>query len=212
MKKSTWTSVLLWVLAFILTVIIFVYQRMTGPTYPVKGKENLKGKEISYYLYRSYSEYKNLPVKISAPDRGVTAFLNHRRYKSNDEWSEVEMNRDGDLLEAEIPGQPTAGKVEYSIRVVMNNENFILNKGKSIVARFKKDVPAVFLILHIIFMFFAIIFALRTLMEALRKAGNYNWMVNWTLAIVFVGGMILSPLCSNMPLGIYGRVFLSGSI
>jgi hypothetical protein len=30
MKKQTWTSVLLWVLAFFLTALAFVYQRMTG--------------------------------------------------------------------------------------------------------------------------------------------------------------------------------------
>jgi uncharacterized membrane protein len=201
MKKATWTSVLLWILAFVLTVVTFVYQRVTGPTYPVKGNETLKGKEISYNLYRSYSEYKNMPVKITAPDREVTAFLNYRRYKTDDEWTEVEMTREGETLSAAVPGQPTAGKVEYTIGVTIDNEHFILNKGKSVVARFKKDVPAIFLILHIIFMFLAIIFALRTLMEALRKEGNYSWLVNWTLAIVFVGGMILGPIVQNYAFG-----------
>jgi hypothetical protein len=201
MKKKTWTSIFLWTLAFILTVAIFVYQRLTGPTYPVKGQETFQGKEISYVLLRSFSEYKELPVIISAPDRDVAAYLDYKRYKTDDEWTEQEMTREGDTLKAQLPGQPTAGKVEYTVRVVIDNKNYILNRGKSVVARFKRDVPPVFLILHIIFMFFAIIFALRTLMEALRKSGNYAWLVNWTLAIVFVGGMILGPIVQHYAFG-----------
>lgn len=202
MKKKTWTSVLLWVLAFVLTALTFVYQRMTGPTYPVRGKEILNGKEISYFLLRTYTTEKgNLPVRISVPDKTITAFLDYKRFKSNDEWTEVEMKRKGDILMAEIPAQLPGGKVEYSIRVNIGNDNLILNKKRSVVARFKGKVPSIFLILHIIFMFFTIMFALRTGMEALRKEGNYYWMVNWTLAITFIGGMILGPIVQKYAFG-----------
>lgn len=211
MKKKTWTSVLLWVLAFFLTALAFVYQRMTGPTYPVRGKEILKGTEISYFLLRSFTTDKgNMPVRITAADKTVTAFLNYKRYKTNDEWNEIEMSRNGETLAAEIPGEPAGGKVEYSIRVNINGENFILNKGKSVVTRFKGPVPSVFLILHIIFMFFSIFFALRTCMEALRKEGNYYWMVNWTLGIVFIGGMILGPIVQEYAFGDFWTGFPFG--
>ncbi len=211
MDKKTWTPVLLWVLAFFLTALAFVYQRMTGPTYPVRGKEILKGKEIGYFLLRSYTTGRgNLPVRISAADQNVTVFLNYKRYKSNDEWTEVEMKREGGRLMAEIPGQPAAGKVEYSIRVNIDGENFILNKGKSVVTRFKGPVPPVFLILHIIFMFFGMLFAFRTGMEALRKDGNYYWMVNWTLAIVFIGGIILGPIVQEYAFGDFWTGFPIG--
>ena len=184
---------------------------MTGPTYPVRGKEILNGKEIGYFLLRSYTTDKgDMPVRINAPDQNVTAFLNYKRYKATDEWKEIVMNRNGDTLAAEIPGQPAAGKVEYSIRVSINGEVFILNKGKSVVARFKGPVPSVFLILHIIFMFFSILFALRTCMEALRKEGNYYWMVNWTLGIVFIGGMILGPIVQEYAFGDFWTGFPFG--
>jgi hypothetical protein len=99
MKKQTWTSVLLWVLAFFLTALAFVYQRMTGPTYPVKGKEILNGTEISYFLLRSFTTDKgNMPVRITAADKTVTAFLDYKRYKTNDEWTEIEMNRNDETL------------------------------------------------------------------------------------------------------------------
>jgi hypothetical protein len=211
MKKKTWISILLWVLAFIITAFIFVFQRMTGPTYPVKGTEIYKGKKIGYFLLRSYTTDKgNMPVRINVSDQNIKAFLNYKRYKTDDEWTEVEMNRHGDTLMAEIPGQPPAGKVEYSIRINIDGDNFILNKEKSVVTRFKGAVPSVFLILHIIFMFFSILFALRTFMEALRKEGDYSWMVNWTLAIVFIGGMILGPIVQKYAFGDFWTGFPFG--
>lgn len=200
MTKRT-SSILLWVLAFILTVTIAVYQRMTGPTYPVKGQETVKGKEINYKLLRTYTAFEKLPVKITAPGEAVAAFLNFKRYKTGDDWTEAEMQRQDDTLTADIPGQPIAGKVEYSIRVVVDGENFLLNKGNSIVARFKGKVPLLFLIIHVILMFFSILFALRTGMEALGKEGNYSWLVNWTLGITFIGGMILGPIVQKYAFG-----------
>lgn len=219
-KKRVLISIGLWALAFLLTVVIAVYQRMTGPTWPIMDKETIKGKEISYRFLRSFTEYKKLPVAISVSDPSVTAFLNYKRYKVNEEWTEIEMkpgdkNQDknsgghghghggssGNGLFAQIPGQPAAGKVEYSVRVVIAGENLLLNKGTSIVARFKGEVPTVFLIIHVIFMFFSILFALRTGMEALRKEGNYGWLVGWTLGLTFIGGMILGPIVQQYAFG-----------
>jgi len=50
-------------------------------------------------------------------------------------------------------------------------------------------------------MFLSILFALRTGMEILRKEGRYSWMVNWTLGIVFIGGLILGPIVQKYAFG-----------
>lgn len=215
MKKKTY-SILLWVLAVVLTLIIFVYQRMTGPTHPVMAKETFKGKEISYRLLRSRNINETLPVRIKAPDAEVTAFINYKNYKdANDDWksagNEIEMKRTGDVLSGEIPGKKKmAAKIEYTVRVVIDNENFLINKGKSIVARFKGEVPAIFLIIHILFMVFGFIYALRTGMEALRKDGNYHRLVLITLVIVFIGGIILGPIVQKYAFGDFWTGFPFG--
>jgi hypothetical protein len=200
MKKST--SILFWVLAVILTLVISVYQRLTGPTHPARGSESFEGKEISYKLIRSQTINKTIPVKINAPDQGIKGYLKHRHYKANEEWTEIEMTREGDFLTADIPAEDRfAAKVEYTVRLEKESETFYIFKGKTVVARFKGAVPAVYLILHILFMFFSIIFALRTGMEALHKEGNYGWLVNWTLGITFIGGMILGPIVQKYAFG-----------
>ena len=194
-------SVLFWVIAFVLTLVIAVYQRMTGPTYPISSKDKINGINIKYRFLRSHVEFEKMPVQITVHEKNVEAFLYYRRFKTKDDWTEVKMIRDKDTLEAFIPGQPTAGKMEYSVRISVDQKSKILNEGKSIVVRFRGKVPAIFLILHVIFMFLGILFALRTGMEALRKDGNYFWMVNWTLGIIFVGGMILGPIVQQFAFG-----------
>jgi hypothetical protein len=204
MKKST--SILFWVLAVVLTLVISVYQRLTGPTYPVRGSETFNDKEVSYKLIRSQTVNEPIPVKITAPDPAVKAFLNYKHYKSDEPWKESVMKRgegeEKDLLIGEVPAEVRfAAKVEYTVRVEIDGESFLLEKGKSIVARFKGAVPAVFLILHILFMFFSIIFALRTGMEALHKDGKYDRLVNWTLGITCIGGLILGPIVQKYAFG-----------
>jgi hypothetical protein len=178
---------------------------MTGPTYPARGSENFNDKEVSYKLIRSQTVKESIPVKIKAPDAAVKAFLNYKRYKFEEPWTEIPMIRDTedkDYLVADVPARDEmAAKIEYTVRLDINGETFLLNEGKSIVARFKGAVPAVFLILHILFMFFSIIFAFRTGFEALHKDGNYDWLVNWTLGITFIGGMILGPIVQKYAFG-----------
>jgi len=194
-------SFLLWLLAFFLTVTIVLYQRKTGPTYPIKGSEQIGIGEVSYKLLRSYTSFEKLPVVVKSDENNVTGFVKYRRYKSSDDWTELEMKREDGLLIADLPGQPSAGKIEYTIKLHQGESDLILNGGRTIIARFKDKVPAIFLILHIFFMILSFLFAIRTGLEALRKNGNYMRLVNWTLGIVFIGGMILGPIVQKYAFG-----------
>ena len=70
MKKKI--SVLLWILAFILSAIIFIYQRRTGPTHPLNGEEMVAGKEISYRFLRAHIALTNMPVEITTADQVIS--------------------------------------------------------------------------------------------------------------------------------------------
>lgn len=199
MSKKT-TTILLWVLAVLLMLMISVYQRMTGPTHPVRGKETIAGNEIAYKFLRSNTESKPLPVSIRALE-GVQAALMYRLYKSGDDWTNVKMTRDGDRLSAAIPGQASAMKVEYLVKVKSGTEELILRDGGAAIARFKGAVPAIYLIPHIILMFIGIVFGIRAGLEALRKKGNYKWMILTTLGILIGGGFIFGPIVQKYAFG-----------
>ena len=76
MKRSIW----LWIIAFILTLLTAVYQRMTGPTYPISGKITIDGKVISYSLDRSHGGNEDHLIKIKTDDPNIFGLLLWKRY------------------------------------------------------------------------------------------------------------------------------------
>lgn len=205
-------SIILWIIVFVLTLLIAYFQYITGPTHPISSTEHLNGEIVSYKLPRSSdNSSKNISISIRTKKKDTRALLSLRRLNSNDKWEEKEMKRDGYRLITEIPTQPCAGKIEYKIKVVYNNRELELNKDKSIVIRFKGKVPKIFLIIHVICMFFGIMFAIRTGMEVLRKDGNYARMITCTFVLVLFGGMVFGPIVQKYAFNNWWTGFPIGS-
>lgn len=207
-KRSLW----LWMIAFLFTIVLAIYQRLSGPTYPIRGSETLAGAEISYKFSRSWTQGKELPVRIKINGENISARLYYRRYSSLDSksWTIASMKKEEGGFAAAIPGQPPAGKVIYKVELLTAGKSIWLNNGQPTVARFKGAVPAALLIVHIIFMFAGLLLAFRTGLEALRQDGRWQKLVPWTLAVVFAGGLILGPLVQKYAFGAYWTGFPLG--
>lgn len=199
MKKSN-VSVLFWIVAFCLTVVIAVFQRVTGPTWPVRGKATFNNVAVEYRFLRSHTANTPLAVRVIARHEGLNLRLNYRRFRSNDPWHETRMRRDGNGYLAFIPGQPPAGKIEYQVYFGNAAESKPLLPS-TIVARFKGRVPAVWLILHILFMMSAILLCARTGLECLRPDPRLSRLVGATLVAVILGGLVFGPLVQYFAFG-----------
>ncbi|TFG80245.1 MAG: hypothetical protein E4H23_03195 [Chrysiogenales bacterium] len=208
MKKKA----LLWLLAFILTLLLAVYQRLSGPTYPIRGSETITGITIHYKFSRSWTSGRELPVRVSAANPGLEMLLHYRRYPylSDEKWNKTAMKKIEGGFEASVPGQPPAGKVAYKVEATAKGKHVWLNRGQPAVARFKGEVPTALLIFHVIFMFAAMLLAFRTGLEALRRDGCWQKLVPWTLAVTSIGGLILGPLVQKYAFGAFWTGFPLG--
>lgn len=193
----------LWILAIAITLAAAVYQRMSGPTYPVKGKVAIGGQTIHYRLTRSHGGAGDQPVEIEVPDPVITGDLSWRRYPTQEEFTTVPMRRDGQNLVAIIPHQPPAGKVEYRIRLDDSGREFHLPPRGTVVTRFKGGVPKWILVPHIFAMFFGMLYANRAGLEALRKKRRLVGYTRTTLLLIGVGGMILGPIVQKYAFGAF---------
>lgn len=117
MKKS----VLLWLIAFVLTVLTAVYQRMTGPTYPISGEAIVSNEVVKYNLDRTHGGEGDHPIEIKIKNESICGELIWKRYKTKDEWTSIEMIRQDDKLVASLPSQPPAGKLIYHIVLQKDN-------------------------------------------------------------------------------------------
>ena len=200
--NSKLKSFLLWFFAFIFTAFIAVYQRMTGPTYPIEGKITIGNEVIRYKLIRTYDGADDAKVTVTVPDTSIKGEYQFMRVRSNDTWTEAPMIRAGNELIASIPPVPIAGKVMYQVTLIKGGQKYLLNE-KPAVIRYKGSIPLWILIFHIILIFSAMLFSTRTGLEVLFK-GKYTWSYSWvTLITLVLGGLVLGPIVQKYSFNVY---------
>lgn len=208
MSKSK--SILLWVVSLLIMVGAVVFQRMTGPTYPVKGTVTIDGKEIKYSLPRSEETEKDAKINIIC-DKNVTGIMKHKIFTAKMDWEIDTMQRNGDTLTATIPWLEAAGKVQYHVSLYdAAGKEYKLNT-EEIKIRYKGHVPDAILWPHIIFMFLAFWLSIRTALEAIFKGDNTFKFAIFSLATMFIGGIILGPIVQKFAFGAYWTGWPFGS-
>ena len=194
-------TIFYWLLAIIITLSTAVYQRATGPTYEKKIDFTFDSKQHKIELLRSYSSTKLCLISLNIEDERVVGKIYYKRYRSSDDFVEIIMEREGENLNAHLPNQSPAGKLEYYVKLFdLDTNNEIFNTG-SVVIRFKGDVPAAVLIPHIVFMFFAMLFSNLTGLLALGKKEKYKFYTIFTTLLLLAGGMVLGPVVQKFAFG-----------
>ncbi len=194
-------SIFWWIFAIIFTITIAYYQRVTGPTYPVRTNVTLNNVKMEFKLPRSQGD-GDANIKLLIPKNEFNGKVIFKRFKSFDSWTTVEMKRDGEYLTASLPHQPPAGKIEYRVVIYSTTENASLTVAP-VVIRFKGEVPAYVLIPHILLMFLAMLFSTRTGIEALLKGTKTFKYTLCTVILLFLGGIVLGPLVQYYAFGAY---------
>ncbi len=195
-------SVVLWVLAVVLTLSSVVYQRLTGPTHPRSGSVEIAGEQVDFTLLRSHETIEDAPVRIEVPD-GTTGEFRWRRYKSYDEWMSEPMRREDNELVTEIPKQPSAGKVMYRI-VLIDQEGGRHNlPDEPVIIRFRDPVPLYILIPHVILMFSGMLISTRAGLEALARRKNAYRYAVLSLLVFFTGGLIFGAIVQKFAFGAF---------
>ncbi len=201
MNKKT-INTLLWVLAIVLTIGLVIYQRATGPTYPVRGEIRIGDETISYRLIRSFSGDGDAVITVPVSDKSITGKLTYKRYKSYDEWQTIDMAREGGELKGSLPNQPPAGKVEYKVKLFKTGQAYPLT-DEPVIIRYTGAVPKPILAPHIFFMFFSVLFGLRAGIEVIAGYDNTRYYAGVTLLFLTIGGLILGPVVQKYAFDAY---------
>jgi hypothetical protein len=196
-------SVILWVIAIVITVASAVYQRVTGPTHPLGGEAFLGETSVCYKLERSHGGDGVHRVAIKTPDQSIEGVLSYKRYKTDDDWIDLPLEHEGEYLAGYLPHQPPAGKLQYRVKLTRGSDKVILPEAGSVVIRFKGAVPPWALIPHIVFMFLAMLVSTRTGLQAVVTSNNLKKYTVWSIALLLLGGLIFGPLVQKFAFGEY---------
>lgn len=189
-----------WIVAVLLTAGLLVYQRRTGPTYPISLKETVGTGTVSGSLIRTHETTGPAEISVTASE-GIGGELVWRRFPTEDPWTRTPMERDGEKLKASLPLLPAAGKAEYVVEVTQGEVKGDFPKDGTAILRYKGAVPTWLLITHVIFMFLAPIMAFRTAIGILMKEENWAKRLWWLLGFMTVGGFILGPMMQQYAFG-----------
>ncbi len=186
--------IIAWLLAVIITLSAAYYQRVTGPTYPLKVKTEINGKSFEFSLKRSSNNSSDCEISVPVMEKDVQAYMIYRKYPTNDNWDTLTFKKTEKGMSAFLPKQPAAGKLEYFLLFSDGKETTAVLQQEPNVIRYKGDVPAYVLIPHILFMFFGMMLSnLAGLLAAFKldRARLYSLI---TFLLILLGGMILGPV------------------
>ncbi len=187
------SAIFLWFAAFLITSSSVVYQRMTGPTHPVRCSVEINDTNYRFKLLTSHVTSDDAVMKLEIPDEAIDGVIKWKRYKSHDEWRIDSLMRDGEDLIVAIPKQPMAGKVIYEVSLVDATGKTYPARDESVIIRFKDPVPLFVLLPHVLFMFSWMFVSTRTGIEALvsgKQVSRLSWV---SLILLLGGGLIFGP-------------------
>ncbi len=206
MKKS-----LYWIFAIIITLSAAYYQRKTGPTYPKRIDIQINNKTCELKLVRSIEIGSRPYIKLAIEDTTIRATLHYKRFKTNDAYQSTDFTYEENSVNsfimnkifkidkekgffAEVPEQPSAGKIEYYIEITDRSGKSTYFKEEPVVIRFKGAVPSKYLTPHILLMFTAMLLSTLAGLMAIGKHPSYKKTGIWTFIFLLLGGMILGPV------------------
>ena len=191
-----------WIGAVVITLASVVWQRRTGPTYPVRGTVRVGGTEVKLALTRSHGGNGDQPVQVETRDVAVGGMVVWRRFPTDEPWRTIAMTRSGDRLEAALPHQPPAGKLEYEVKLVKGAESATF-PPRPAVTRFKGDVNPFVLVPHVLCMFIGMFLSSVTGLKALIPGEKVSRLAGHTLLLLCIGGGILGPRVQKEAFGAY---------
>ena len=198
----TLKKILLWFFALIFVLGARTYQKYTGPTYPKRENISIDGKEYKFKLIRSHGGEENCKFGITLNNE-INGKLYYRQYPTNQEFKVVNLEKVGDTLLIELPHQKPAGKLEYYLELIKNEQSTFLNKEEPVLIRFKGAVPNWVLIPHIFFMFFALWLVTISALYAFANISQYKLYAILALISLLIGGLILGPIVQKFAFGEY---------
>jgi hypothetical protein len=188
-------------LALAITLASAVWQRRSGPSYPIRGRVELGGASVDLTLTRTHGGPGDQPVRLAVADAAVAGTVSYRRHPTSDPWTVLPMAREGSDLVAALPHQPPAGKLEYQVSL-SKGPDLAIFPPRPAVTRFKGDVPAAVLVPHILCMFLAMLLSTAAGLAALAGAPTRRLALA-TLALVAVGGFVLGPIVQKAAFDAY---------
>ncbi|MDD3877232.1 MAG: hypothetical protein PHT69_11460 [Bacteroidales bacterium] len=205
MKKN----ISLWIITLIFTLATAYFQRISGPTKPVRGSIEIDSTLVKFKLLRSELSGVDAEVRVFVGNDSISGGVEYKRYNSNDDWMYQQMYYKDGFLTAILPTQPAAGKVIYKVVLRTRYQEFFLTE-EPVIIRYKNQVPNIYLIPHILFMFLAMLYSNRAGLQVFFNKEKLFRLSLITFSTLILGGLVFGPIVQKYAFGDYWTGFPFG--
>jgi hypothetical protein len=201
--ERAWVSWILWAAAVLIMFYAAQFQERTGPTKEFRGSFEFNGATVPYELLRSGNTDADAPVAVPDPGGGLSGEVFYKRYPTSDPFTPLPMESVAGELQALLPAQPAAGKLEYYVVMESSEGTIRIPEDDTLILRYKDPVPLGFLVPHVICMFLGLLLGIRTALGAAIHPHGLKRLAWTTLGLLTVGGMILGPIVQKFAFGAF---------
>ncbi|MDR1846627.1 MAG: hypothetical protein LBR17_00705 [Bacteroidales bacterium] len=198
-------KIVFWTLAVVITLLTSVFQRATGPTNPKKAEININGHEYKLKFQRAVTT-DNPIITFGHCDNSVQGVLYWREHNSNEPFKALNLVVSDGKISAVLPEKEKLTKIDYYVQI--NDE--VIFRENPLVLRYKDPVPVFLLIVHIVFMFAAMLFAVYGIFLGLDNNKKVLVYLHLTLWNLILGGIIIGAAVQKYAFGVYWSGFPFG--
>ncbi|MBT8396778.1 MAG: hypothetical protein KJN92_07420, partial [Gemmatimonadetes bacterium] len=168
-----------------------------------RGSFESGGVEYPFALLRSGNTDADAPILVTDPGSGVAGEVFFRRYPTDEAYSPLPMESVAGELQALLPAQPAAGKLEYYVVLETTEGTVRIPEEGTLILRYKDPVPLGVLVPHVICMFIGLLVGVRTALGAAFYPRGIRRLAWTTLGLMTVGGMVLGPIVQKFAFGAF---------
>lgn len=205
---KTFKVILLIIFSLILTLFFSIYQRITGPTHPVKVKLKFMEKEYNIKLIRSSNTGKDVQILLPIENNIIKADLFFKNLTQENGWEKREFERKKENLVSTLKSLPPAGKYLYYIKIYFQDVSLQIPE-KPISIRFKNKVPDLVLISHILIIFSGFLISIYTGLYSIAFGASKK-LTLITFILFLVGAGVLGPIVQYYAFGQFWTGFPLG--
>jgi|SRR3990172_1517533 len=198
-------QIILWVSAFVITMISIFLLRIIDPEKPVTGTVEFGGEKVSYKFDRVFRSNDNYKLMIFSKLEGLGGILQYKLQNTDPVWNRVPLELSGKTLSAEIPKQPVMSKIIYRVILEHSGKEFIVPQHEGIDLQFLGRVSVQIMAWYYITIFGGLLLSFRIGLEYFNENDKIKKLSFFAFLTFFFYSMLLIPVKRTYELSAFGK-------
>lgn len=200
-------SIILWLSAFFITLLVGYAENVTDSEFPISGSIGINGKKVSYYFERVQRDSSDYQIIISTDQDSISGVVLYAKDKNFSNVDTSYLKNDGTYLIGTIPFPGVLEKCHFRVELNYKNETYIIPTNDGTEILFYGKVPTAMEVLYFIVFFVGLLLSSRTGLEYFNPKPHTKKLALFTIIPFALLFFFVSPVYKTFELNLVGSQF-----